>query len=81
MYRGCALPALRGAYFHADFCNGFVRSLVYENGVATDQRDWTAMLQPGGRVLNAISSFGQDARGELYICDLDGDVFKLIGGD
>lgn len=77
VYRGCAMPDLRGAYFHGDFCSGFVRSFVYDNGAATAVRDWTAELQPGERQLNAISSFGQDARGELYICDLDGEVYKL----
>lgn len=81
VYRGCSMPSLHDHYFHSDFCSGFVRSFVYSNGTATDRRDWTAMLQPSERVLTAVSSFGQDARGELYICDLDGEVYRLVSGD
>jgi hypothetical protein len=30
------------------------------------------------RRINLISGFGLDARAELYVCDLDGDVFKIV---
>jgi glucose/arabinose dehydrogenase len=81
VYRGCSMPDLHRAYFHSDFCSGFVRSFVYDAGAATDRRDWTAMLQPAERLLNAVSSFGQDARGEIYICDLDGEVYQLVSAN
>lgn len=80
VYRGCALPDLRGTYFYADFCSAFVRSFVLDGNDATEQRDWTADLTPAdGSDIVAISSFGEDARGEVYIVDrLDGEVFQLV---
>jgi len=79
VYRGCALPDLRGTYFYGDFCAGFVRSFVYRDGAATEPRDWTEMLtgEPD-TPLGAIAGFGEDARGELYVCDLlGGAVYRL----
>ena len=28
--------------------------------------------------INSITSFGQDAMGEVYICDQGGEVFKIV---
>lgn len=78
VYRGCALPDLRGTYFYGDYCEGFVRSFVYVDGAATDPRDWTLALTPPVGTINRITSFGEDARGELYIADPDGEVYKLV---
>jgi cysteine-rich repeat protein len=80
VYRGCALPDLRGTYFYADFCSSFIRSFVFDGNEATDLRDRTNDLTPpDGSDIVAISSFGEDARGELYIVDyFDGEVFKLV---
>ena len=60
VYRGPALAALRGTYFYADYCQGWIRSFRYVNGQATEPRSW-----PVGDVGN-VTSFGEDARGELY---------------
>lgn len=62
VYRGGAVLALQGTYFYADYCAGFVRSFRFNGVAATEQTDWTA-LRPGGN----ITSFGEDAAGELYI--------------
>ena len=36
-------------------------------------------LAPGGGLsINSITSFGEDARGELYIVDRAGEVFKIL---
>jgi glucose/arabinose dehydrogenase len=78
VYRGCAMPELRGTYFYADYCKAFVRSFVYDAGEITAEHDWTDELQPDGRKLDRITTFGQDARRELYVCDQDGEVFKLV---
>lgn len=79
VYRGCSLPDLRGAYFYGDYCSAIIRSFVLEAGQATEQRDWTMNLAPSdGSDIVSISSFGEDARGELYIVDYaDGEVFQL----
>ena len=71
VYRGSALPALTGNYFYADYCNGTVHSIEYPN---VNVGDWTQLLSPGG----SISSFGQDAKGELYILQLSGSVNRIV---
>jgi hypothetical protein len=82
VYRGCAMPDLHGTYFYGDFCTAFVRSFVYEDGEARMQQDWTEQLVPGGgRSIDSIAGFGTDARGELYICDLRGEVYKIVAGN
>jgi len=78
VYRGCKMPDLRGTYFYGDYCTAFIRTLQVVSGAATNLQDRTADLAAGGGSINSISSFGEDARGELYICDLGGQVFKIV---
>lgn len=87
VYRGCALPDLQGTYFYSDICSGFIRTFVYAGGSATNQQDRTATLDPAGAAsIGGVSSFGQDARGELYIVDYgggsngQGEVYKIVPG-
>jgi len=75
VYRGCRMPGYQGTYFYGDYCSDFVRSFRLENGRAVDQRDWTATL---GRGVDALSSFGVDADGEVYILDHTGEVYKIV---
>ena len=46
VYRGSAKPDLRGTYFYADFCAGFVRSFRYQNGQPTEQTEWSLLSPP-----------------------------------
>ena len=62
VYRGTRFPALAGQYFYADLCAGWVRSFSYAGGVVTGQTSWNLDLSPGSPL-----SFGEDARGELYL--------------
>ncbi len=80
IYRGCAIPDLRGTYFFADFCSGQIWSFRYDGVNVADFQERTSELAPGGGLdIRRISSFGRDAFGELYICDLaGGEVFKII---
>lgn len=72
VYRGAATPALQGTYFYADYCAGFVRSFRMVNGAVTDHANWTALS--GGN----ITSFGEDAAGELYIlAGPQGGLFRI----
>jgi glucose/arabinose dehydrogenase len=73
VYRGAAIPALQGYYFYGDYCGGWVRSFRYQGGEAVDEFQWPT-LAPGG----LITSFGEDAAGELYITSADGRVFRII---
>ncbi len=60
VYRGSRIPALRGAYLFADYCNGDLRALTQSGGRVTLERHLG--VDPGG-----VVSFGQDAAGELYV--------------
>lgn len=72
VYRGLAIPALQGQYFYADFCEGWVKS-IRAAGDPGPPVDWPA-LSPGDN----ITSFGEDAAGELYIVTGGGGVFKIV---
>ena len=73
VYRGSAVPALAGLYFYADYCEGWVKSFRLSGGSASEQTDWSA-LRPGGQ----ITSFGEDARGELYLMTSGGKVLRIV---
>jgi glucose/arabinose dehydrogenase len=72
VYRGSAIPGIRGHYFYSDYCAGFLRSFRYENGIAVDQKDW-------GLTLGSVPSFGVDFAGELYIIS-GNTIVKLAQG-
>jgi hypothetical protein len=72
VYRGRAIPALRGRYVFGDFCSGTVWTLRIANGQAVGVR------RERIRVSN-LSSFGEDARGELYATSLLGGVYRIRG--
>lgn len=72
VYRGQDIPGLAGTYFYGDYCEGWVRSFVYAGGSATQQMSWPT-LSTGGQ----ITSFGQDARGELYIVLASGTIYRI----
>ena len=69
VYRGSAIPAIRGHYFYSDYCAGFLRSFRYQNGVAVDQKDW-------GLTTTKVTSFGVDFAGELYM--MSGDTILKV---
>jgi hypothetical protein len=78
LYRGCAMPDFHGTYFYSDVCHNFLRTIDIAGGVASNPQTLTTEATDGGATLDSIGSFGQDARGEVYILDLgDGDVYRL----
>ncbi len=82
VYRGCAIPDLRGVYFFADYCSNRIWSLRASSTGFTDLRDRTLELRANVGAVEYISSFGEDARGELYIVDHgDGEIFKIVARD
>lgn len=72
VYRGRGIPSARGRYFYGDYGSGTIWSLKVVGGKATEKRQ-EAIEVP------SLSSFGEDAAGELYATSLDGDVFKITG--
>ena len=80
VYRGAAIPSLRGAYFWADVCSGAVGTLRLDDaGKVTEALDRTAELDPDGRLISIIS-FGQDASRELYLLSQRGTIWKIVPG-
>jgi glucose/arabinose dehydrogenase len=69
VYRGSAIPALRGAYLFGDLFNPRIRMLV------PSKRGFRHM-ELGVRVDNLVS-FGQDQAGELYLLSIAGPVYRL----
>jgi glucose/arabinose dehydrogenase len=63
------LRALAGRYLFADLCTGHVWSAALAGGTLTGARP---LLTAGYPV-----SFGQDARGRIYIVSFNGDVSRL----
>lgn len=83
VYRGCAIPDLQGAYFVGDYCTGVIASIRHNGSQLTAFTNRTAELVPDVGSIDLISSFGEDAEGELYIVDLgfgagDGEIFKIV---
>jgi glucose/arabinose dehydrogenase len=75
VYRGRAIPSLRGTYLYADYNSGRFGSLRVEGGQAVDVAELTADLNPDG--LERITSFGQDNAGEVYVAFRSGEVFRI----
>ena len=77
VYRGCAIPDLQGTYFFSDYCSAQFWSFRYVGGQVTQLTNRTAEINAPQPF--TISSFGEDALGELYFCSLDGGgVFKIV---
>jgi len=72
VYRGRAVPAARGRYFYGDYCSGTIWSLKVVRGKASGVRRESIHVPD-------LSSFGEDARGELYLTSLGGTVYRLAG--
>ncbi len=70
VYRGTKIPALRGAYVVADYCRAELVGLAQENGALAGD----ALLGPR---TSAITSFGEDANGELYVLTRNGFVYRI----
>ncbi|HEX6668666.1 MAG TPA: PQQ-dependent sugar dehydrogenase, partial [Gemmatimonadales bacterium] len=70
VYRGEAIPALRGAYLFGDYCARGINALVADNGQLVDAA--TISEEPG-----QIVSFGTDVAGEVYVLSIGGSVFRL----
>jgi len=66
------LRSLFGRYVYADFCEGDIRSLSPSTRRARGDRSAGLPRQPG------ISSFGEDARGRIYVANLFTDTVSVI---
>lgn len=71
VYRGTKVPELAGRYFYSDYCSGWLRSFRITNGAVTSEREWPVPK------LAAVTSFGEDSAGELYITVAGGTIYRL----
>ena len=69
VYRGEAVPALAGHYLFADFCSGLVWALPPGGGDAVE-----IAVSP-----RPVSSFGEDAAGEVYLLTFGGAALRIEG--
>jgi glucose/arabinose dehydrogenase len=70
VYRGAAIPRLRGSYVYGDFCSGRIWKLPVGGG--------RPKLTDMSFHASSISSFGQGSNGELYVVSLGGTVYKIV---
>jgi glucose/arabinose dehydrogenase len=73
VYRGEAIPDLSGAYLFGDLCIGQIEAIRVRDGRVVGHRAL-------GPVVPNLSSFGEDADGELYALSLSGGVYRLAPG-
>ena len=71
VYRGTRIQGLAGRYLFGDYCSGRIWALT-ETG--TNRWTMTPVLSSDLR----ISSFGEDASGELYVVDHSGSVYLIV---
>lgn len=71
VYRGKRHKQLEGAYLFADFASGALWALRVDKDGKKTQHE-RLLKEPVH-----ISSFGEDAQGEVYLCDLRGQIWGL----
>ncbi len=71
VYRGTALPGWYGVYLYGDFASGKVWGLLR---LLDDSWQNSLLFETGA----LISSFGQDASGEVYLVNYNGELRRLV---
>jgi glucose/arabinose dehydrogenase len=67
-------PELTGAYVYSDYCAGTLWILDADTALA----EGTVEVLELGEVPFRPSSFGEDEAGELYLVNLEGEIYRLI---
>jgi hypothetical protein len=70
VYRGAALPTLRGAYVYGDFGSGRIWSLLYDGTQVVSNTEIANVAN--------LTSFGEDNSGELYAVSGSGSIFRIM---
>lgn len=69
VYRG-SMPEWNGIYLYGDYCTGMIWGLINTDGGWQNQLLFDTDL--------TITSFGQDASGELYLVSDNGGIYRLV---
>jgi len=72
VYRGAKYPWLQGKYFYADFGQGKVWIATQTSAGVFSTSQLTSTFSGG-----SLSSWGEDAAGELYLVSLGGTVYRM----
>lgn len=80
VYRGSAIPGLRGQYIYADYQTKHVFRFRIDNGAVADRVEITdQFVATDGTNVEEIASFGQDNAGEVYVAAFTpGAVYRVI---
>ena len=84
VYRGKKIPSLVGCYVCADYSTGRFYGVKYEDGkviasgILIDPHD---PAKSNGQRATQPSAFGEDADGELFLCDANGPVYRIVAAD
>jgi glucose/arabinose dehydrogenase len=71
VYRGRRIPWAAGLYFLSDYCSGWIWSFRYANGAVTEHKEWRLPK------VKSVTSFGEDAEGEIYVLSQNGSVQRI----
>ena len=72
VYRGTTAPELAGRYVYGDYCTGTIWALQDTGAGVENER-------LGVGPFGVLTSFGEDASGELYIVQSTGEIHRFIG--
>ena len=72
VYRGTRIQGLAGRYLFGDYCSGRIWALTE---TASNRWSMASLLSTDLR----ISSFGEDAAGEVYVVDHSGALYVIVG--
>lgn len=78
VYRGSALPALRGVYLCGDFETGRVWGLREQDGKLSEVAE---VIDVRSQPKLNIAAFGEDRAGEVYILAFDGRIHRFVTSD
>lgn len=74
VYRGELMKPLEGHFFFADYCLGWIRSVVLDDEEVFDVVDWTRRREDR---LGNVTTIGSDRNGEFFVANLDGEIWRL----
>ncbi|MCU0674448.1 MAG: PQQ-dependent sugar dehydrogenase [Myxococcota bacterium] len=74
VYRGDAIPGLRGWYLYGDTYNPHIGAVAYCDGEVTQHLRVPGLSGRGG----GLVSFGEDGRGEVLLSFIEGQVVRIV---
>ena len=75
VYRGSAVPELRGVYIYGDYCTGAMWGFAAPDAAAGKSVEPVQWIERGPM----IASFAEDLDGELYILSYEGRIYRVTG--